>query len=422
MNHKALPILLALLLPAALPGESWPAWRGDALGSGVTAEANLPLEWDKEKNVRWRIPLPEAGNSTPVVYGNRVFVTQPISTEKWRGLFCFDRRDGKLLWKNGLVYDKTESTHPTNPYCSASPVTDGSIVIAAYGSAGIAAYDFEGTELWRRDLGPIAHTWGTSSSPVLHQDLVIYYHGPGKGASLYALNKATGETVWQFQEPDWKPGERTDGFKGQDNGVIGSFVTPIIVKAGDRDEVVMSFPMEMKAFEPASGKELWSCAGLNPLIYASPVAGDGVILATGGYYGNSIAVQTGGTSDVTKSQRLWQQVRHNGGIGTGVVKDGYYYYHNSGGVTYCLEMKTGKTIWEERLPGAGKSWGSFLRAGEWIYALSQAGDTVVFRATPEQLEILAQNDLGEQTNSSPVPSDGQLFIRTHQALWCIGPK
>ncbi len=415
------PVLLVLtLLPCSLFAAPWPLWRGDVLGSGVTSETGLPTEWSKDKNVAWRVDLPEAGNSTPVVFENRIFVTQPISAEKWRGLYCFDRKDGKLLWKNGMVYDKPETTHPTNPYCSSSPATDGKIVVAAYGSAGIAAYDYEGKELWRRDLGPVVHTWGTSSSPVLHGDLVIYYHGPGQGARLLALDKTTGKTIWEFQEPTWKPGQRTDGFKGQDGGVIGSFVTPIIVEANGREELVMSFPMEMKAFDPASGKELWTCTGLNPLVYASPVAMEGIVLTTGGYYGNSMAVRAGGNSDVTQTHRLWQLIRHNGGIGSGVVKDGYYYYHNSGGVAYCLDIHTGKTLWEERLPGAGKSWGSFLRSGEHIYALSQAGDAVIFRATPDKLDIIGHNHLGEHTNSSPVPSDGQIFLRTHQALWCVG--
>jgi outer membrane protein assembly factor BamB len=413
-----LPLLV--LFPCIACAAPWPVWRGDVLGSGITAETGLPTEWSKTKNIVWRAALPEAGNSTPAVFGDHIYVTQAVSAEKWRGLYCFDRRDGKLLWKNGVIYNKGETTHPTNPYCSSSPATDGKMVVAAYGSAGIAAYDTAGKELWRRDLGPVVHTWGTSSSPIIHGDLVIYYHGPGTGALLTALDKKTGATVWEFKEPTWNPGERTDGFKGQDGGVIGSFVTPIVVRSGDHEELVMSFPLVMKAFDPASGKELWSCAGLNPLVYASPVAADGLVLTTGGYYGNSMAVRTGGSADVTQTHRLWQRVRHNGGIGTGVVKDGHYYYHNSGGIAYCLEMETGKTLWEERLPGAGKSWGSFLRSGDQIYALSQAGDTVVFRATPEKLEIVAQNDLGEETNSSPVPSDGQLFIRTHQALWCVG--
>ncbi|MBU6303394.1 MAG: PQQ-binding-like beta-propeller repeat protein [Verrucomicrobia bacterium] len=414
--------LFLALSPSLAWSSPWPFWRGDVSGSGVTTETGLPVVWSKDKNVMWRVPLPEPGNSTPVVFGDRVFLTQPESATNWRGLYCLDRETGQLLWKNGVVYSKPESTHPTNPYCSSSPATDGKIVVAAYGSAGIAAYDYAGKELWRRDLGPVVHTWGTSSSPILHGNLVIHYHGPGTGARLMALDKATGATVWDYKEPTWNPGERTDGFKGQDGGVIGSFVTPILIRTQVREELVMSFPMEMKAFDPATGKEWWRCGGLNPLVYASPVATDDLVLTTGGYYGNSMAVRPGGSADVTRTHRLWQLVRHNGGIGTGVVKDGHYYYHNSGGIAYCLEMATGKTLWEERLPGAGKSWGSFLRTGELIYALSQAGDTVVFKANPKKLEVVAHNELGEETNASPVPSRGRIFLRTHEALWCVGTR
>lgn len=419
-SSSSLALFLSAALCAPVLADPWPFWRGDVQGSGVTAETELPLEWSREQNVRWRVALPEPGNSTPVIHGDRVFVTQPVTAEHWRGLMCFDRADGSLLWKSGLTYDKEERTHRTNPYCSASPATDGSLVVAAYGSAGIAAYDFDGKQLWHRDLGAIDHVWGTSSSPVLHGDLCFHYHGPGKGAFLIALDKRTGETAWRFDEPDWEPGERTDGFAGQSDGVIGAFSTPILVQAGDREELVMSFPMEMKAFDPATGEILWTSEGLNPLVYTSPAAGEGIVLAMGGYNGNSIAVRAGGSGDVTGSRRLWHKVRHNGGIGTGVVKDGLYYYQNSGGVAYCLEISTGETLWEARLPGAGKSWGSFLLSGDRVYSLSQAGDSVVFKASPEGLEVLAQSDLREETNSSIAPAGGELFIRTHEALWCIG--
>ncbi len=407
---------------------AWPAWRGDILGSGnatgaASAPGTVPTEWDKEKNVRWRIALPEPGNSTPVVWGDKVFVTQPVTASHFRGLMCFDRANGELLWKSGVTYQQEERTHRANPYCSASPATDGNIVVASYGSAGIAAYDMEGKELWRRDFGPIDHTWGNSTSPVLYNDLVIHYHGPGKGSFLTALKKDTGETVWKWDEPDWKPGKRTDGFAGRDDeGVIGTFATPILIQANGRDELVMPFPMEMKAFNPQTGDVLWTCGGLNPLIYTSPVYWDGVVVSMGGYKGNSIGVNAGGSGDVTDTHRLWHLEQHNGGIGTGVVKDGYYYYQNSGGVAYCLDMNTGETLWEDRLPGAGKSWGSFVLVGDLIYSLSQAGDTVVFEASPEELKVVAQSDIAEETNSSLAISNGEVFLRTHQALWCIAAE
>lgn len=421
MKLPVLPFAVVAFSVSTLYADSWPAWRGDGLGSGRVTNESFPIEWGKEKNVRWRIDLPESGNSTPVVHGSKVYVTQPVTAEKTRNLMCFDRKDGSLLWKNGLVYEPEERTHRTNLYCSASPALDEAGVVVSFGSAGVVAYDHEGKQLWHRDLGAIDHVWGNSSSPVLSGDLVIHYHGPAKDAVLYGLDRKTGATVWEWKEPEWKPVGRTDGFQEKsDSGVIGSFSTPILVETGERTELIMSFPLEMKAFDPATGKVLWTCQGLNPLIYTSPVYDDGVVVAMGGYYGNSIGVKVGGAGDVTETHRLWHEVRHNGGIGSGVTRDGKLYYQDSGGVVYCDEMKTGKTLWKARLPGAGKSWGSFVIAGDRIYSLSQAGDTVVFAADPAGFKLIAQSDLGEETNSSLAVAGGDVFIRTHSALWCIG--
>jgi outer membrane protein assembly factor BamB len=149
---------------------------------------------------------------------------------------------------------------------------------------------------------------------------------------------------------------------------------------------------------------------------------DGIVVAMGGYYGNSIGVKIGGSGDVTKSHRLWQEFRHNGGIGSGITKNGKLFYQDAGGIAYCDDMKTGKTLWRARLPGAGKSWGSFIASGDLIYSLSQAGDTVVFKASEEGLEVVSQGQVDEHTNSSLIVSNGEIFIRTHEALWCIGAR
>ncbi len=371
--------------------------------------------------MKWRIELPDPGNSTPVIWEDKVFVTQPEEGGKKRSLYCFNRSDGKLRWKNGLEYQAEERTHRTNHFCSASPAADEKRVVVSFGSAGLVCYDHDGEQLWHRDFGPIDHVWGNSSSPVITGDLVIHYHGPATNAVLYGLDLETGETVWEWKEPAWKPESRTDGFQEKaDDGVIGSFSTPIVVNTGDRSELIMSFPLEMKAFDPATGEILWTCQGLNPLVYTSPVYDSGIVVAMGGYYGNSIGVKVGGNGDVTESHRLWQEVRHNGGIGSGVARDGKIYYHDSGGIVFCDDMKTGKTIWKDRLPGAGKSWGSFVLAGDRIYTLSQAGDTVVFEVSPDGFNVLANSDLGEETNSSIAVAGGEIFIRTHEALWCFG--
>jgi len=423
-NRFVLLLFLFAICAGQLRADSWPNWRGDASGSGQSPEKKIPTEWSRDTNIKWRVSLPDAGNSTPILFGDRVFITLSEDKGKLRSTLCFERGTGKLLWKKSVTYDKKEKTHPGNPYCSASPVTDGELVVTSYGPAGIVAYDFDGKEKWKHDLGPINHIWGNSSSPLLYKDLCIHYHGPGEGGYLIALDKKTGKTIWKYDEPDWDVGVRTDGFGGRDGrGVTGSFSTPILVKSTDgRDELVMSFPMEIQGFDPETGEKLWSCKGLNPLIYSSPIAKDGVVIATGGYSGNSIAVNAGGSGDVTGKGRLWYLERHNGGIGTGVIKDDLYFYPDSAGSVFCLEVKTGKTKWSAKLPGSGRSWGSFLLAGELIYAVSQSGETVVFKTNPEELEVVAQNDLGEKTNSSLAVSDGEVFLRTHEALWCIGGK
>jgi len=401
--------------------DHWPAWRGTD-GLGTVAGKLPPLKWSATENVKWKVPLPDRGNSTPIVWGSRVFVTQPLEKENRRTLMCLDRADGKLLWQSGVTYTNKEATHKTNPQCSASPVTDGERVIAFFGSAGLFAYDFNGKELWRRELGKHIHEWGNAASPVLHGDLCILNFGPGPNNFLLAVDKRTGKTVWKVETPDVHPAERTDGFKGQAKGIIGSWSTPILIKAGGRDELVMSYPNDLRAFNPKTGALLWKCDGLNPLIYTSPIFGDGVVVGMGGFYGTTVAAKTGGSGDVSATHRLWQTVRTANRLGAGVVHGEHIYILNTSGIAECLELKTGKTVWEERLPGIGpkkESWSSLVRAGDRLYILNQSGDSIVFRAAPK-FEVLAVNALGnELTNSSHAVAAGEVFIRTHQNLWCI---
>ena len=185
-------------------------------GNGICRETNLPSRWSTNENVRWRVPLPDRGNSTPIVWSNRVFVTQAIEREKRRTLMCFDRRAGKLLWQRGPIWTDKEVTHPDNPPCTPSPVTDGERVIAWFGSAGVYCFDFDGRELWRRDLGPQKHEWGYASSPVLYLDFCFLNFGPGQRSFVIALEKKTGATVWQRDAPTLGANAKWTDFGGQD--------------------------------------------------------------------------------------------------------------------------------------------------------------------------------------------------------------
>jgi len=411
--------LLALtLLCGSLHAANWPTWRGP-LGTGVCAEKDLPLRWSTNENVRWRTPLPERGNSTPVIWGNRIFVTQAIQKENRRTLICLDRSNGKQLWQSGVVYPEKEMSHDTNPQCSASPVTDGERVVASFGSAGLYCYDLDGKETWHRDLGKQTHIWGNAASPMLRGELCILNFGPGERTFLIAVNKKTGETVWQNNEPGGDSGEKKPGQEKPE--WIGSWSTPIVISVDGHEELIVCFPRRVAGLDPKTGKEFWTCRGLNPLVYTSPLYDDGIVVAMGGFSGSALAVKPGGSGDVTETRRLWQIPKTKQRIGSGVISAGHIYIHNDPGVAECFDLATGKLVWEERLKGPGPksdSWSSMVLAGERLYVVNQSGDTFVLKASPK-FEVLATNSLGETTISSIAASNGELFIRTHKALWCI---
>ena len=423
-------LLLSFLASGSLPAANWPAWRGPT-GDGVCTEKNLPTHWSKTENVRWRVPLPEGGNSTPIVWGDRVFVTQAVGER--RTLMCFARADGKLLWQAGVTTREKEPTHATNPYCAASSVTDGERVIVSFASDGLFCYDFTGKELWRRtDLGRQIHIWGGGPSPVLYQNLCFLNFGPGETTYLLAVDKTTGKTIWKNTEPGGDSGappvappDAPADKKAAPRGKwIGSWTTPVLTREGDRDSLLMAWPGRLCALDPATGRERWTCAGLNPLVYTSPLPASGLVVAMGGFQGMALAVRTGGTGDVTGTHRLWHHPRSPQRIGSGVIHEGHLYIHNDPGTATCLELATGKELWTERLTAGsatGANWSSVLLADGKCYTITQGGDCFVFRASPK-FELLATNRLGERANSSVAPSDGQLFLRTHQALWCIGAK
>jgi outer membrane protein assembly factor BamB len=413
------PLLLSafLALVTSTFAGNWPAWRGPN-GDGVTPETDLPLKFSATDGVKWKVELPERGNSTPIVWGDRVFLTQAVGTK--RILMCLDRKDGKTLWQAGPEYTEKEVTHGTNPFCSASPVTDGERVIAWFGSAGLWCWSLDGKEQWHIDLGKQSHIWGWAASPVLHGDLCILNFGPGDPSFIVAVNKKTGKEVWRFNVPEPVVKEGPGG--GKD--FTGSWNTGFVVKIGGREEFLIGLPGALFSLDPKTGKELWHCNGLNALTYADPLAGDDALAGFGGYAGFSIGVKPGGSGDITATHRLWQARKNPQRIGSSVAVGKYAWLTGELGVIQCIELATGKELWNERMQtpaGRANTWSSLVRSGDRIYAVTQNSDVVVFKASPEKCEQLAVNSLGDGlTNSSLAVSDGQLFLRTHKHLWCIG--
>ncbi len=409
---------------------NWPQWRGPA-GSGITSAAAVPTHWGPDQNVKWRIALPEAGNSTPVVWDDRVFFTQPLSESNQRSLFCVDRETGREVWRHSVRYDKPETSHKTNPYCSASPVTDGKHVIAWFGSAGLVCWDVDGNELWRRDLGTQQHMWGYGSSPILHDDLCILLFGPGNNEFLVAVDKATGETRWQVDALNDEAeralsGPENDGNANDSNSnkprserLRGAWNTPILIEVDGHTELVAALSRRVSAFDPSSGELLWTCGGTGPLAYASPMESDGVIVALGGYGGASLAVRAGGRGDVTQTHRIWHKSKDQGWLGTGVAHNGSIYICNMNGVLSCIEVQTGDELWKKRTDGGG-TWSSITQTGDGrMFLLTKSGTTTVFKPDAKEFKQLAENSIGEKTNASVVVAGDDILIRTDEALWCI---
>lgn len=413
----SLSLVAVLGLAGSALGGDWPSFRGP-LGNGFSTETNVPVEWSAEKNVRWKVALPDEGNGSPIVVGDRVFVTCGQEKGTKRGLYCFNRADGKELWSRIIDFGREMPTHQTNPYCSPTPASDGKRVVVWHGTAGLYCYDLDGKELWKRtDLGEFRHQWGYAASPIIYKNLVIQNCAPGKQAFLAAFDLLTGKDKWRVDEPT-----EGDGGKRADGAPMGTWTTPLVVNLEGRDQLVVFQPTRVVSYEPLSGKIEWFCTLKNPkgdLAYSSPMIADGVCVTIGGYSGAGMAFKLGGKGDISENQ-LWYKPRNPQSIGTGILLDGYVYIPDAGpGTIRCLNATTGEEQWSDRAAG-GNHWGSIILAEGRAYVTNQNGTTVVFRPNPEKFERIAENKLGEHCNATPAVSNGEVFIRTFDNLYCIG--
>jgi outer membrane protein assembly factor BamB len=286
-------------------------------------------------------------------------------------------------------------------------VTDGERVIASHGSAGLVCYDLDGKELWTYDVGKLEHLWGTASSPIIHGDLCIAWCGPGARQFLLALDKKTGEKVWETIEEGGDTGVTSKKF-------LGSWSTPLVARVGDEDQLLFAVPFKIKGYDPQTGQELWTSAGPGVYCYSSPLFVDGLAI-----FGGDL-VKLGGSGDISRDR-----LRHKVGamkISTAVIAGDYLYTYNDVGVPGCYLWKTGEDVWKgqiDKRPGGKTAWGSPVHAAGRIYIADQEGATSVFAAGPTY-QLLSINRLEERCNASIAVSHGDLFIRTHKHLWCIG--
>lgn len=419
MKPLALASCALLLISSTTLAEDWSGFRGTR-GNGISAEKEAPLEWSAEENVLWKAALPRPANGSPIVVKGRVLVTSAEDDKgHGRSLYCFDRRDGEQLWVQTVHFDRDMPTHETNPYCGSTPAASDDRVVVWHGSAGLFCYDLDGKQLWQRDLGEYRHMWGYGTSPVIHDDRVILHTGPGEQIYMMALSLEDGATIWKQEEP------RTGtGAYNADKKYLGSWSTPVLAAIDGRVQAICSMPTRVVSYDVGTGEVLWYCEGISgergDLAYSSVMLGKDVCVAHGGFRGPAMAFPLSGRGDLTEA-RLWRRVGENPqNIGTGILIGDYYYMANAGpGTLECLEVRTGKQRWEERAEG-GNLWGSMVQVGDHIYITSQKGVTTVFKPSPEGLQVVATNSLGEASNSTPAVSDGNIFLRTTSHLWCIG--
>jgi len=418
---NCLALLLAFIALAS-PASDWPRFRGPT-GDGISTETQLPLRWSTNENLVWKTDLPGPGSSSPIVSKGRVFLTcwsgygmlDPVNpgdmTKLQRHALCLDRRNGNILWNHPVPAPAdTAYTGPYLPqggYASHSPVSDGTNVFFLLGKSGVFAFTHDGRELWRAAIGTNHHDWGSGASPVLYDDLVIA-NAAMESDTLFALRKSDGSVAWSKK------------------GFARAWNTPLLVNAGgERPELVLALNGRTRAFDPRTGEELWNCRSIAAAeLCPSYVAGDGALYLLGHPSGMSCAVKPGGRGDVTATHSLWQ-TNKGSNVSSPVFRDGHLYYANdSRGILYCAKAATGEVVWDHPLqPRPDRIYASPVLSGDRLYFTTRNRGVFVVEARPA-FKLLAHNPPLDASgfSGSPAVSDGQIFLRSDKAVYCIGGK
>lgn len=407
-----------LICTGAVHAGDWAGFRGTR-GDGIARNETVPLTWDSQTNVKWRIPMPRPANGSPIVVGNRVFYTSAEDKAgKKRTLYCVNTEDGAKIWSRTVNFGRKMPAHETNLYGGSTPACDGKRVVVWHGSAGLYCYDMDGKELWNLKLGDFRHAWGYGTSPVIDGDQVILLTGPGKVPFIAAYDIKTGAERWKIIET--KPGK---GNRKPGSVFYGSWSTPIVIDVGKKRLLIVNMPTRVVGIDPKTGKEIWSCDGLNhakgDLVYSSPIIAGNLCFVTGGFFGPSMAIDI---RKVAPNRRKWRISRNSQCIGTGLHVDGYVYRSNSSpGSIECIDPKTGKTFWKDP---AGKKdfWGSMVRVGKHLMITNRQGVTYVFIPSAKKFDLVSKNDLADVCSTTPAISNGCIYIRTSRYLYCIGEK
>jgi outer membrane protein assembly factor BamB len=442
-TKRLLATMLAAAATAPVAAQHWPSFRGPQ-ASGVGDGAPTPVTWNATtgQNVLWKAPIDGLAVSSPIVWGDKVFVSTAVSSDPnakfrhglygdvepsndvskhvWR-LIALDKRSGKVLWDR-VAHEGVPKTkrHPKSSQASATPATDGRHIIVSFGSEGLFAYDMEGKSLWKQDLGVLNagwfydpdYEWGIASSPIIWNDLVIVQCDIQKQSFLAAFNIKTGTLAWRTSRDE-----------------IPSWATPNVYQNGAHAELVTQGTNFIRGYDPKTGAELWRLSGNSEVTVPTPIVTKDLIVVTNGYRGVQpiFAIKPGAKGDIslageqTTSEAIaWSTKRGGPYIPTPVIYGDRLYVCLNNGVLAAYDMKTGERAWQERLGGTGGAFSaSPVAADGKIYLASEDGDVFVVKAGPSY-ELLAKNPIGEVLMATPAISDGLIIVRGLKHIYAIG--
>ena len=383
----------------------WSRWRGPS-GQGVVAGTGYLDTWSATQNVVWKTAVPGRGNSSPIVWGDRIFLTTAYDGGQRVSVLAYRRSDGRLLWETPAPTGRTDSgAHYKNGHASATPATDGERIYVSFGPRGLFALDFNGRIVWQRDLGSMEAYHGAAGSPLLFRNRIILYQDQYRGSFIAAFDTQTGRDVWRT------PRDANTGWG-----------TPIAVRVGNREEIIVSSQQHVQAYDPERGRELWRCSGNTYEVIPTPVVGYGMIFCASGRAGPTLAIKPGGSGDVTDTHLAWTSPRGSPFVPSPIlVGEQLYMVNDMASIVTSLHATTGKSMWQGRLGVANREGfsASPVAVDGKIFFTNDDGETFVLRAGPT-FDLLHVNRIGERTLASPALVDGRWYIRTDRNLYAIG--
>ena len=402
----AAPLDVRMVEVAGEAAKYWPRWRGPS-GQGLVAPGAYTDKWSAATSV-WKATVPGRGNSSPIVWGDRIFLTTGYGNGERLSMLAYSRADGKKLWETFIPQSGVEYVHYKNGFASATPTTDGQLVYASFGRHGLFAFDFNGKIVWQHKFGIIDNYHGPAGSPVLYKDRIFIFQdanpAPGQSAFVGAFDKATGNPIWQT------PRRESVGWG-----------TAVVINTGERDELIVSSQYRVAAYDPMSGKELWTVRGNTYEVIPTPAVGHGLVFAPSGGAGPTIAIRPGGAGDVTSTHVAWSSPRGSPFVPSGiVVGDLLYLINDMQSILTVYEAATGKLVYQDRLGTAVREGfsASPVHVNGKIFLTNDDGQTFVVEAG-RTFKLLHVNELGEQTLASPALVDGTWYWRTASSLRAI---